>query len=54
MTGAGVGGCTVSIVEESAVDNFIEKVGNEYKDKIGYNADFYVVDICEGAGVIND
>lgn len=54
MTGAGFGGCTVSIVEESAVDNFIEKVGNEYKDKIGYNADFYVVDIGEGAGVIND
>ena len=54
MTGAGFGGCTVSIVEESAVDNFIEKVGNEYKDKIGYNADFYVVDIGEGAGVLND
>ena len=54
MTGAGLGGCTVSIVEESAVDNFIEKVGNEYKDKIGYNADFYVVDIGEGAGVLND
>ena len=25
MTGAGFGGCTVSIVENDAIDNFIEK-----------------------------
>lgn len=49
MTGAGFGGCTVSIVEEPQVDYFIEKVGNEYLEKIGYNADFYVVDIGAGA-----
>ncbi len=54
MTGAGFGGCTVSIVEESAVDHFIEKVGKEYREAIGYNADFYVVDIGEGAGVVSD
>lgn len=49
MTGAGFGGCTVSIVEESSVDFFIEKVGREYLEKIGYAADFYVVDIGDGA-----
>lgn len=49
MTGAGFGGCTVSIVESSSVDHFIEKVGKEYSEAIGYNADFYVVDIGEGA-----
>jgi len=49
MTGAGFGGCTVSIVEESQVDHFIEKVGREYLEAIGYNADFYVVDIGAGA-----
>jgi len=48
MTGAGFGGCTVSIVKDEAVDNFIERVGNAYKEKIGYAADFYVVEIGDG------
>ena len=48
MTGAGFGGCTVSIVEDAAVDRFIESVGTAYKDKIGYAADFYVVQVGSG------
>ena len=48
MTGAGFGGCTVSIVKDEAVGSFIEKVGAAYKDKIGYAADFYVVEIGDG------
>lgn len=48
MTGAGFGGCTVSIVKDEAVDTFIEKVGAAYQDKIGYAADFYVVEIGDG------
>lgn len=48
MTGAGFGGCTVSIVKDEAVDAFIEKVGAAYKEKIGYAADFYVVEIGDG------
>ncbi len=49
MTGAGFGGCTVSIVKNDHVDDFIKNVGNRYLEKIGYSADFYVVDIGEGA-----
>lgn len=48
MTGAGFGGCTVSIVKDEAVDNFIDVVGSTYKEKIGYAADFYVVEIGSG------
>ncbi len=53
MTGAGFGGCTVSIVKEEAVENFIQQVGDAYKKKIGYAADFYVVEIGDGAGIWN-
>ena len=52
MTGAGFGGCTVSIVKDEAIDTFIEKVGAEYLKKIGYAADFYVVEIGDGPSII--
>ncbi len=48
MTGAGFGGCTVSIVKDEAIDDFIARVGDAYREKIGYNADFYVVEIGDG------
>ncbi len=53
ITGGGFGGCTVSIVKNDAVDGFIEKIGAEYEKKVGHKAEFYVVDIGEGAGVLN-
>ncbi len=52
MTGAGFGGCTVSIVKDDAIDTFIEQVGRAYKEKIGYAADFYVVEIGDGPAVV--
>ena len=52
MTGAGFGGCAVSIVESDKVDSFIENVSKEYKDKIGYDASFYAVEIGNGPTVI--
>ena len=52
MTGAGFGGCTVSIVEETAVERFISQVGEAYEKKIGYAADFYVVEIGDGPVVL--
>ena len=48
MTGAGFGGCTVSIVKDEAIGAFQEKVGQAYLKKIGYAADFYAVQIGDG------
>lgn len=48
MTGAGFGGCTVSLVKDEAIDRFIDQVGKAYLAKIGYAADFYVVEIGDG------
>lgn len=53
MTGAGFGGCTVSIVKEDCIDTFIEQVGSAYQKKIGYMADFYVAGVGDGAHKIN-
>lgn len=50
MTGAGFGGCSVSIVKEDCIDAFIDNVGKIYKEKIGYAADFYVVGVGDGPG----
>lgn len=48
MTGAGFGGCAVSIVKTNEIDNFIKNVEEGYRAKIGYNPDFYVVEIGDG------
>ncbi len=50
MTGAGFGGCTVSIVENDYVDSFIKNVGKKYKKKTGLEASFYIGNIGDGAG----
>lgn len=49
ITGGGFGGCTVSIVKNEAVDHFIDSIGKAYEEKVGHSAEFYVVDIGEGA-----
>jgi len=48
MTGAGFGGCTVSIVKNEYVDNFISTITPKYAEKIGYEPSFYIVEISDG------
>ena len=49
ITGGGFGGCTVSIVKNEMVDSFINVIGDKYNEMTGHTAEFYVVDIGDGA-----
>lgn len=49
MTGAGFGGCTISIVKNEYLDNFKVNVEREYEKVIGYKPTFYVVSVGDGA-----
>jgi galactokinase len=52
MTGAGFGGCTVSLVSDDSVTDFTEAVVGEYKTQTGLNADVYVCTPQAGAGEV--
>ncbi len=48
MTGAGFGGCTVSLVKDESVDVFISQVGKRYLEAVGHEAEFYITEIGDG------
>ncbi len=48
MTGGGFGGCTVSLVKNDSIQNFKEKVGENYQKRTGLLADFYIAEAGEG------
>jgi galactokinase len=50
LTGAGFGGCTVSLVRANRVDQFSSKVGEAYRRECGKDAEFYVTRPAAGAG----
>ena len=54
MTGGGFGGCTVNIVRKASVQSFREKIKKEYMEKYGIEPTVYVVEIGDGAGIINE
>lgn len=49
MTGAGFGGCSVNIVRFDRVDEFINRVGANYKEYTGLTPDFYIATVGSGA-----
>ncbi|WP_077623575.1 galactokinase [Sediminibacillus massiliensis] len=49
MTGAGFGGCAIALVPAQTIESFQANVNRIYKDKVGYDADFYPATISDGA-----
>jgi galactokinase len=52
MTGAGFGGCTVSLVVEDTLQEFIDKINDEYPKRTGLKPEIYVFTAEDGAGTI--
>ncbi len=48
MTGAGFGGCTVSLVHKDQIENFIKTVGENYQKITQLQPDFFVAEIGNG------
>ena len=53
LTGAGFGGCTVSLVPTESLDKFKKQVGQQYKEQTGLSADFYVIEPSSGVSRVN-
>ena len=51
MTGAGFGGCTVSIVKDDSLDEFQQAVGTNYEKAIGLKPDFFIVNAVDGVEI---
>jgi galactokinase len=52
--GGGFGGCTINIVQEEAVDNFIEQASTAYKKQFDIALEAYAMEVSDGVGRIND
>lgn len=48
MTGAGFGGCTVTLIKDESIPTFIHEVGQIYTASTGLVADFYVAELGDG------
>jgi len=53
LTGAGFGGCTVSLVQSKAVDGFVARVAADYRKATGLAPDIYVSKAAAGAGMVS-
>lgn len=54
MTGAGFGGCTVSLVKTENVEEFVRKVSKEYQGKTKIKPEFYISEIEDGVKEIRE
>ena len=48
MTGAGFGGCTVTLIAEDQIENYIHTISHIYQAKVNLEVTFYIAEIGEG------
>ena len=48
MTGAGFGGCAIALVEKGTESRYESYVGKKYRENLGIEADFFIIDACDG------
>ena len=53
ITGAGFGGCTVSIVKKDAISEFKRTLYRKYRERTRNKAEFYIVEVGDGARMLN-
>ena len=53
MTGAGFGGCTVTIIHMDALETFRTRVTAEYRKQAGIEPEIYLCNVSNGAQVFN-
>lgn len=49
MTGAGMGGCAIALVQRDAVEAVKSAIQSIYEATIGYSASFYIAEVGDGA-----
>jgi galactokinase len=49
MTGGGFGGCTINLVEASAIDDFSRAIKSRYAEVAGKDPEVYVCTAADGA-----
>ncbi len=48
ITGGGFGSCLISIIHKDSIDEYIRKVGKNYKEKTGINPEFHICQAVNG------
>ena len=54
MTGAGFGGCTVSVVHRDALDTFRTRMITEYRKQTGIEPEIYLCNVSNGAQIFSN
>ena len=53
MTGAGFGGCAIALIKKDAIESFTEFVGKRYREETGFEAEFIISQVGDGAGFLS-